>query len=65
MRLDANYNLCTKLGSKLMFGRNYGSFSFTRPFCDFECIFLRGIFLKVGPDKIYATLVAAGSQIRL
>jgi hypothetical protein len=29
MRLDASYNLCSKLGSKLIFGRSYGSFSFT------------------------------------
>jgi hypothetical protein len=28
MRLDASYNLCSKLGSKLIFWRNYGSFSF-------------------------------------
>ena len=25
MRLDASYNLCSKLGSKLIFGRSYGS----------------------------------------
>ena len=55
MRLDASYNLCSKLGSKLIFcGRNYGNFSFARPFLDFVCIFLSDLFLKVGPDKIYA-----------
>ena len=54
MHLDANYNLCSKLGSKLIFDENYGSFSFARPFYNFDCIFPRWIFLKVGPDKIYA-----------
>ena len=38
MRLDTSYNLCSKLGSKLIFGRNYGNFSFARPFPDFDCI---------------------------
>ena len=28
MRLDTSYNLCSKLGSKLVFLLNYGSFSF-------------------------------------
>ena len=28
MRLDVSYNLCSKLGSKLIFWRNYGNFSF-------------------------------------
>jgi hypothetical protein len=54
MRLDASYNLCSKLRSKLIFWRNYGKFSFARPFSDFDCIFLRGIFFRVRPDKIYA-----------
>ena len=57
MRLDASYNLCSKLGSKLIFRRNYVSFSFARPFSEFDCIFLRGKFLKVGPDKIYAQTI--------
>ena len=29
-------------------------FSFANPFSDFDCIFPSVIFLKVGPDKIYA-----------
>jgi hypothetical protein len=50
MRLDASYNLhdnlCSKLGSKLifLFGRNGANFSFARPFSDFECIFLSELF---------------------
>jgi hypothetical protein len=56
MRLDASYNLCSKSGSKLIFGRHYGNFSFAIPFLDFDCIFLSDLFLKVGPDKIYANL---------
>jgi hypothetical protein len=55
MRLDASYNLCSKLGSKLIFWRNYSSFSFARPFYDFDCIFPSDLFFfKVEPDKIYA-----------
>ena len=54
MRLDASYDLCSKLGSKLIFCGNYGSFRFARPFYNFECIFQRDLFLKVAPDKIYA-----------
>ena len=54
MRLDASYNLCSQLGSKLIFGRNYGNFSFTRPFSDFDGIFRIVILLQVGPDRIYA-----------
>ena len=30
------------------------NFSFADPFLDFDCIFLSGEFLIVGPDKIYA-----------
>jgi hypothetical protein len=47
MRRDASYNLCSKLGSKLIFWRNYGNFSFARPFYDFDAIFLRGIFYSI------------------
>ena len=54
MRLDVCYNLCSKLRSKLIFWRNYGNFSFANPFSDFDRIFPSVIFLKVGPDKIYA-----------
>jgi hypothetical protein len=54
MRLGVSYNLCSKLGSKLIFRRKYGNFSFARPFPDFDCIFLIVILLKVEPDKIYA-----------
>jgi hypothetical protein len=54
MRLHVSYNLCSKLGSKLIFGRNYGKFSFTKLFSNFDCIFLIVIPLKVGPDEIYA-----------
>ena len=54
MRLDVCYNLCSKLRSKLIFWRNYSNFSFANPFSDFDCIFRSVVFLKVGPDKIYA-----------
>jgi hypothetical protein len=54
MRLDANYNLCSKLGSKLIFGRNDGNFSFAGPFPNFDRISPTGIFFRVRPDKIYA-----------
>jgi hypothetical protein len=54
MRLDASYNLCSKLGSNLNFRRSYNNFSFTEPFLDFDHIFLSDLFLKVGPNKIYA-----------
>jgi hypothetical protein len=63
MRLDASYNRCSKLGSKLILRRYYGTFSFTRPFLDFECIFLSDLFLKVGPDKIYAFAFVAHMEI--
>ena len=33
-------------------------FSFARPFYDFDRIFLSDLFLKVGPDKIYAHVKA-------
>ena len=68
MRLDVSYNLCSKLGSKLIFRRNYGNFSFANPFSDFDCIFPSVIFLKVGPDKIYAIALTIvhmrGARIR-
>jgi hypothetical protein len=58
MRLDASYNLCSKLGSKLILNEimtvlvlHHKS---ARPFSDFDCIFLRGGFFIVEPDKIYA-----------
>ena len=54
MRLDTSYNLRSKLGSKLIFGRHYGNFSFARPFSNFECIFPIVILLKVEPGRIYA-----------
>jgi hypothetical protein len=40
MRLDSSYNLCSKLGSKLIFltNRNCGNFSFANLFLDFETI---------------------------
>ena len=54
MSLDAIYNLCSKIWSKLFFlWQNYGNFSFTNPFFDFNCIFLSHLFLKVEPNKIY------------
>jgi hypothetical protein len=58
MRLGVSYNLCSKLGSKLIFflGQNYGNFSFANPFLDFDCIFPIVILLKVGPDKVYANI---------
>ena len=55
MRLDASYNLYSKLGSKQIFRRNYGNFSFARPLLDFDRISLSDLFFKVGPDKIYAS----------
>jgi hypothetical protein len=52
MRLDVSYNLCSKLGSKLIFWRNYGNFSFAYPFSDFDSIFLSGtVFLKPHPAE--------------
>ena len=54
MRLDVSYNMCSKLGSKHFFQQNYGNFSFTNPFLDFDCIFPIVILFKVGPDRIYA-----------
>ena len=55
MRLDVSYNLCSKLGSKLIFWDEImGNFSFVNPFLDFDCIFLIVILFKVGPDRIYA-----------
>jgi hypothetical protein len=49
MRLGASYNLCSKLGSKLIFSeQNFGNFSFARPFSDFVSIFLIVILFKVG-----------------
>jgi hypothetical protein len=60
MRLDASYNLCSKLGSKLIFGRNYGSFSLAhksaRPFSDFACIFPGGGFFTILSNPIKSTL---------
>jgi hypothetical protein len=49
------------LGPKLIFDEIILSkvavtFSFGRPFYDFDCIFLSDLFLKVEPDKIYAEL---------
>ena len=64
MRLDVDYNVCSKLGSIIKnvfgFGQNYGNFNFARPFLDFDCIFLSGIFLKVGPDRIHILVCIAG-----
>ena len=51
MRLDASYNLCSKLGSKKFFGRNYGNFSFARPFSDLNAFSRGGYFLKSDPSK--------------
>ena len=59
MRLDVSYkvqSLLKILGSKRFFfcDKNYGNFSFTNQFLDFDRIFHIVILLKVGPDKIYA-----------
>jgi hypothetical protein len=63
MRLDVSYNLCSKLGSRLIFWRNYGNFSFTRPFPDFDRIFLSDLFFKVGHNKIYECLGEEAGKI--
>ena len=48
MRLDVSYNLCSKLGSKLIFDEIIAFFfCFARPFSDFDSIFLRGVYFKV------------------
>ena len=62
MRLDASYNLCSKLESKLIFWRSYYSFSFAIISFSFECIFLIVILLKVAHDNIYAHAI---SQFRI
>jgi hypothetical protein len=41
MRLDARYNMCSKLGSKQNFWRSYDRFSFARPFYNMS-VFSRG-----------------------
>jgi hypothetical protein len=55
MRLDASYNLCSKLGSKQIFGRSYGSFSFAVKVPDHFTILtafsIGGCFSKSNPIK--------------